>query len=282
MSIASAGDNVIDLYPSTGRGYPGGNAVNVAVAARRCGLRSAYIGVVGDDDAGRNLLRVLASEDVSTSRVRVRPGSTAWCEIQLLDGDREFVSHDLGVSQFELDAEDFAYLAGFSMLHTGDNSRLESQVAQIATVTRVSYDFGSRSPDYVRPLIGHVWFASFSASHLPPDAATALAGEMAALGPRAVLVSEGARGAQLVVDGQHYAVSSHAVAVTDSLGAGDALIGGVLSGLIRGDSPPQALLAGTKLAASVIGHFGAFGYGFDLASLPWPAGDDTGALGVDR
>lgn len=281
MSIASAGDNVIDLYPSTGRGYPGGNAVNVAVAARRCGVRSGYVGAVGDDDAGRNLLDALAAEDVSTSRVRVRPGSTAWCEIQLLDGDREFLRHDLGVSQFELDADDFAYIADFSVLHTGDNSRLEAQVADIAAVTRVSYDFGSRPAEYVRPLIGHVWFASFSASHLPPDAATALGYEMAALGPHAVLVSEGARGAQLIVGGQHHTASSHAAAVTDSLGAGDALIGGVLSGLISGDSPPEALLAGTKLAASVIDHFGAFGYGYDLGSLPWAAEDGSGALGVD-
>ena len=271
MSIVCAGDNVIDIYLASGCGYPGGNAVNVAVAARRSGVQSAYLGAVGNDDAGIRLRDALAQEDVSTSRLRVLTGSTASCEVQLVNGDRDFVRGHLGVSQFELIADDFAYLAEFSVVHTGDNSGLESQVAQMAAVTKVYYDFGNRPRDYVNELIGHVWCASFSAGHLSAEAAIALADEMAALGPAAVLVSEGARGARLVVEGTHFAVSSHAVEVRDSLGAGDALIGGVLGGLVKGDSPLDALTAGTKLSAHVIGHFGAFGYGFDLASPAQPS-----------
>jgi fructoselysine 6-kinase len=273
MSVACAGDNVIDVYLPSGQRYPGGNAVNVAVAARRSGVRSAYLGAVGADDAGRRIQDALTAEDVSVSRLRVLPGSTAWCEVQLLDGDREFVGGDLGVSELKLTAEDFAYLADFAVVHTGDNSRLETQLSGLAAVTRVSFDFGDHTSDadYVRALVGQVWCACFSAGHLPAEGATALADEMASLGPSVVLVSEGARGAQLLIHGARFRVASHAGAVTDSLGAGDALIGGVLAGLVGGSSPQDALEAGARLAARVVGHFGAFGYGFDPASQIQPS-----------
>jgi fructoselysine 6-kinase len=264
MSIACVGDNVIDIYLGSGQGYPGGNAVNVAVAARRSRVSAAYVGAVGEDGSGAILRQALASEGVATERLRVLPGNTAWCEVRVVDGDRAFGDTDVGVSRIKLTEPDLDYLAGFSVVHTGDNSMLEAQVADMAARTKVSFDFGERPREYVDELIGHVWCACFSASRLSADEATALADEMAALSPRIVLVSEGARGAQLVVDGTRFRAVSHASSVTDSLGAGDALIGGVLAGLVSGSSPQDALTAGTRLAARTISHFGAFGYGFDI------------------
>ena len=184
----------------------------------------------------------------------------------MVDGDRQFLDSDLGVSMFDLSVEDLAYVAGFDALHTGDNSGLETQLADIAERTKVSFDFGSRPWSYVDELIDHVWCACFSGGHLTPEAAIALADEAAARGPTAVLVSEGSRGARLVIDGVHVALASQATSLTDSLGAGDALIGGVLSGLIRDHTPLDALKAGTALAARTVSHYGAFGYGFDPAS----------------
>lgn len=266
MGLVCAGDNVVDVYRGTDEAYPGGNALNVSVAARRCGLASAYIGAVGDDDAGRRLIAALTAEAVATDRLRVLPGNTAWCGVQVVDGDREFLDSDLGVSMFDLSADDVAYIAGFDVLHSGDNSGLEAQLAAVADVTRVSFDFGSRPWSYVDELIDHVWCACFSGGHLAPEAAIALADRAAARGAAAVLVSEGSRGARLVTGGVHVAVASQATSLTDSLGAGDALIGGVLSGLIRNQSPLDALKAGTALAAQTVSHYGAFGYGFDPAS----------------
>jgi len=268
MSIACAGDNVIDIYLGSGQGYPGGNAVNVAVAARRSGVPAAYVGAVGQDATGTILRQALTSEGVATERMRVLAGTTAWCEVRLVDGDREFGDTDVGVSRIKLAEPDLDYLAGFSVVHTGDNSMLEPQVAAIAERTKVSFDFGERPRDYVDELIGHMWCACFSAGSVSADEATALADEMAALGPEIVIVSEGARGAQLVVNGTRFRAVSHVLEVTDSLGAGDALIGGVLAGLVSGSAPQDALTAGTRLAARTIGHFGAFGYGFDIFRQP--------------
>lgn len=60
----------------------GGPAATAAVAAARLGMKTAFVGVVGDDDSGRMILRDFASEKVSADAVKVRPGcstSTAFC-----------------------------------------------------------------------------------------------------------------------------------------------------------------------------------------------------------
>jgi len=49
VKILGLGDNIIDRFVDRGIDYPGGNAVNVAVYARRLGAESGYLGVFGDD-----------------------------------------------------------------------------------------------------------------------------------------------------------------------------------------------------------------------------------------
>ena len=69
MRILGAGDNVVDRYVDLGTLYPGGNALNVAVFAARFGAEAAYLGVVGDDEAGRLVRRSLIEEGA----IRVLP-----------------------------------------------------------------------------------------------------------------------------------------------------------------------------------------------------------------
>ena len=57
ISILTARDNVVDCYLDEGQVFAGGNALNVAVFARRAGARTAYAGTVGSDDAGALILR---------------------------------------------------------------------------------------------------------------------------------------------------------------------------------------------------------------------------------
>jgi fructoselysine 6-kinase len=264
-ALATVGDNVIDVYAALGRAFPGGNAVNVAVAARRSGVETAYLGATGAGPDGAVVRAALAAEQVETTRMRVLDGPNAYSTIALIDGDRVFGPHDLGVSVFQLDAGDLDYLRPFWCVHTGECSSLEDQLPALATANRVSYDFSDRPPAYYDPLLPHVWFASFSASHLSGDEAVALAHHAAAAGPELVLVTEGARGALLrTADGQVTRVPAGDFQPVDTLGAGDAVIGGVLARLMLGDDAETALRAGQDLAAISCGHHGAFGYGENL------------------
>src|SRR6266487_1275074 len=98
MRIVGIGDNVVDRYVSLGQMFPGGNALNVAVFARRAGAQTAYIGAVGTDTAGRLILQALQEEGVDVSHVRVVDGPTATADVALVDGDRQFVGSSVGVT----------------------------------------------------------------------------------------------------------------------------------------------------------------------------------------
>ena len=80
MDIVCLGELLIDMFPaelgrplaevSAFRPVPGGAPANVAVAARRLGKTSAFIGKVGDDAFGHHLADVLAQEGVDVSGMR--------------------------------------------------------------------------------------------------------------------------------------------------------------------------------------------------------------------
>src|SRR4051794_39218224 len=111
--LLTIGDNVVDQYPDRGFFYPGGNAVNVAVHARKLGATSAYIGAVGTDPAGGAVLTALQQENVDTSRTRVVDGPNAHALVRLIDGNRIFAGGELGVSVFELDETDLCFARSF-------------------------------------------------------------------------------------------------------------------------------------------------------------------------
>jgi sulfofructose kinase len=53
----------------------GGPAATAAVAAARLGVPAAFVGAVGDDEAGGRIVAGLRAENVDVSGVRVVPGS---------------------------------------------------------------------------------------------------------------------------------------------------------------------------------------------------------------
>ncbi|MCU1495249.1 MAG: PfkB domain protein [Acidimicrobiaceae bacterium] len=67
----------------------GGAELNFAVAIRRLGVASRFLGVVGDDPPGRLVQRALDEEDVDSSLLRVAPEPTAlYLREWLSDGER--------------------------------------------------------------------------------------------------------------------------------------------------------------------------------------------------
>ena len=89
------GDNTIDRYlEPIGLDLIGGSCLNVAVGLAQRGVAAVYVGPVGDDEAGAQVLAELAAQGVDSGQVAVVPDSaTAVTEIlSLPDGDRKFVS----------------------------------------------------------------------------------------------------------------------------------------------------------------------------------------------
>ena len=266
MRLLGVGDNVVDRYANLGRMFPGGNALNVAVAARRAGAEAAYLGAVGTDTAGATVLAALREEDVDVHRVRVVEGANAYADVTVIGGDRVFVGGGIGVSRFRLDADDLAYAATFDLVHTGDCSMLEGQVADLAGRAPLAFDFSThREAAFLDPILPHLSVACFSASDLDEEATLGLLAGAVARGPRLALASRGVLPALLHDGLRTWRQPVIASSVVDTLGAGDSFIGRVLVGVIGSEDPTVFLSAAAEAAARTCGDYGAFGHGRPFA-----------------
>ena len=259
--VLAFGDNVVDCYSDEKVMYPGGNCVNLAAFARRAGARSAYAGAVADDAAGRAIRDALAREGVDVSRLRFLPGATAYCVIELQDGDRVFAGANLGVSIIAPETADLEFARQVDALHTGRSSHIDAWIPLIAGLTRVSYDFATiRDRAHIAPLAKHCFLAAFSGGDLGRDDALALAEFTRDAGAHWVLVTLGDRGALLLGACGLSVVPAAIVAPVDTLGAGDSFIARTLVGLLRAEAPEEVLAAAAQTAALTCLAKGGFGH----------------------
>ena len=97
VKVLGFGDNVVDLYDHLHLMYPGGNAVNFAVFAKRLGVeRSAYMGIFGTDRAAEHVISSLEKEQVELVKCLQIPGENGWSRNTVVDGDRVFLDYNNG------------------------------------------------------------------------------------------------------------------------------------------------------------------------------------------
>ncbi len=269
--IVAVGDNVVDCYHALDQMFPGGNCLNLSVFARRFGAITSYLGAIGQDAAGDAIQKALAAEGVITERLRVLPGPTAYCVIGHRQGDRVFLKFDLGVSMFEPEEEDFAFVETFDAVHIGQSSGLDAHLGRFAKTVRLSYDFSTRrDADHRASIAPLCYLASISGGDLDPSDAKALLRSTLDAGAQWCLVTRGERGAYLGRGDEFYHVSAVTVDAIDTLGAGDTFIARTLVGLLRGENPSEALEAAAQAAAETCTRTGAVGH---PAAMAVDAGD---------
>lgn len=267
VRLVGLGDNVVDRYWTQGLMYPGGNAVNVAVHARRSGAEAAYVGIIGTDDGGDLVESSLRSEGLDLERLRRSEGETAFASVYTDEtGNRSFGLCLKGVSLFQPNADDLAYLEKFDIVHLCETIRMEPSLSQIAERAAVSYDFSDRDNEYAAPLVRDVTVATFSRSESTEEEAEAQVKWAHERGARYVIVTRGARGA-LISDGFTVHRQTAAPAqVVDTLGAGDSFIARLVVRLWEGVALPAAAAEAAAYSAEVCSVPGGFGYGRTLVA----------------
>ena len=262
--LLGLGDNTVDTYVDRGLQFPGGNAVNVAVLARRLGAETGYLGCIGSDEAGMLLSDALEAERVDTSRCRVRSGPNARAYIGHEGQDRRFLRSERGVRAEwgGFDAADLAYIGGFDLVHSSIYSELGDALPMIAQAARrLSYDFSERWTDEIlAAALPAVDIAFLSFPNASDGDCETLLGRCVALGAGVAVITRGAAGSIALADG---ALHRHGVSpanLVDTLGAGDGFIAAFLMDMIGGAGIDAALAAGADHAAQVCGYQGAFGH----------------------
>lgn len=97
---------------------PGGGAANFAIACSRLGLKSGFIGCVGNDEFGEELLADLKREGVDTARIEVIDAPTGLVfALSTPKGDHFLLAHRGANSFIKPEDIDEGYIGGAKLLH---------------------------------------------------------------------------------------------------------------------------------------------------------------------
>jgi fructoselysine 6-kinase len=262
MQICGVGDNVVDRYFNQKLMFPGGNAVNFAVHARRSGIDAAYLGVIGTDAEGDLIRSSLQAEGVDLQRLRVKEGPSAFATVHMDDdgGNRKWGLCEKGVSMFQLDDADLEYLSGFDLVHTGETSRLDTQLPALRERTTISFDFSERDLAYAASILPYLKVAAFSRGNAAEDEIRRVLDTALAAGAELITVTQGARGATVCHKGEVLFVPAVPVDALDTLGAGDAFVSRFVCQALTGIPLTDAASDAAQYAAFICSTRGAFGH----------------------
>jgi fructoselysine 6-kinase len=265
IRLIGVGDNTTDTYIHMKKMFPGGNALNVAVLAKRLGCEAAYLGWVGKDERGELILSALNAEGVNTTHCRVIPGApTSYDLVELIDGDRVFVKHDPGAAaMIHLENDDFDFIRGYDIVHTSIYSKIEAQLPKLKQASRkLSFDLSHYTDQaYLEKVLPYSDVALISLSNVPSTEWESLVRSMASMGPKLVVATCGMQGSKVFDGTRFYHQDIIPIELVDTLGAGDAFSACFLVENEQGTPIPLAMQRAAEYAAKNCTHYGAFGYG---------------------
>lgn len=286
MKLIALGDNVVDRYRNTGECFPGGNAVNVAVHAARCGAQAEYLGALATDAAAAVIRQALQQSGVSFAHCPVLPGTTTKeCLYDVTNGERAFVSvvtGDTWTGPIRLTPADRELLAGADVIVSSCNAKMPEQMADVEALPPVfAFDFGEkekyRVDAYYDQVCHRMDLAMFSCKPMDRDAFAALCAPLHRRGVVHVLATMGAQGQMVSVQGEILQNTVKKIDAYDTMGAGDSFLAAFLCDLYaagwkkgRAMPPPSllhALQAGQQAAARNCMTQGGFGCKVDVSEL---------------
>lgn len=272
ISIIGVGDNTVDCYLHLGKMFPGGNTVNVPVLAHQHGASASYLGWLANDTRGNLLKDSLKQEGIDITHCRIIEGeNNAYCEVNIIEGDRVFGNFSEGVcNQIKLTEGDFAFIANHDLVHTSFYSFIEPYLPVLKSkAQKVSFDFTSDwDHDYLQQYAQYVDIAILSSHTSTLDENHELMAWIANQGPEIVLVTGGDQGALLYHDENYYfqpIIPAHNI--VDTLGAGDAFAARFLVEYLKKTSLQTALTLAAQSAAKTCTYHGAFGYGMPITDF---------------
>lgn len=265
MRILGIGDNTVDMYIDRGVQFPGGNAVNVAVMAKKLGVDSSYLGCIGTDQQGSQIKQALIDEGVDISHIReIESLETSWSRIRHQENDRYFAgSHNGFAGLYHLNVRDYAFIGEHDIAHSSIYSRLEDDLPEIkAHCSCVSFDFSANwDHQYLHQVLPHIDLGFFSFEDADEDACNALCKSAQTISATDIVITRGLKPVIAYIGNEFHRHDVIASVPKDTLGAGDGFISGYLVAQLQKLTIPQRLAIASANAANICQILGAFGHG---------------------
>ena len=229
--------------------HAGGKGVNQAVACARMGARTAFVGCVGNDDAGVFLRGVLENEGIDTTMLRVvdMPTGRAFINVDSR-GENEIVVVSGANTQVGI-AHDAIVLPMARVVLM----QLEIPLTTVRNALHLARRNGALT------VLNPAPFKALDAGVLslvdvivPNETESAACGGTQALldaGVKTVLTTLGERGVVINTHTSATSIAPHKVVAVDTVGAGDAFIGALSAELARGATISEAASVGAVAGA---------------------------------
>jgi ribokinase len=254
---------------------PGGKGANQAVAARRLGAATAFVGAIGNDQFGTTLREALHAADLDLTGL-VTTDTPSGIALILVDRAGENVIAVSSGANRHLGEEHLASLADLLDDTSVLLMQLETPVATSLAAARIAQECGARvvlnaapmaepTPELAQLLTCTDVLVVNEGEALTLDTNAATTGgdwarranRLQAKGPAAVVITLGADGAVLADGTSAEAVPAPAVVAVDTTGAGDAFCGALAAALAGGHDLPDAVRRGCRAGALATTAIGA-------------------------
>lgn len=287
LDLIGLGSAIIDFAPRE-KGVPlsevkaffpsaGGSVSNILVEASRLGLKTGFLGCVGDDEFGTLVLNDFKAQNVDISHVKRVKGFATGIAFYSVDetGDRHYIFYRFpGYSDPEtmLKPEDIdeGYIASTKMFHYSEamlrKALTRETVFRILEVAKehnvsVSYDPNVREALWSnreefqltqrRVLrLTDVFLSTFREAALIGGGSNVeeTLDNVLNLGPSTVVIREGEQ-YHVAFKGERMVIPVFKVKAVDTSGAGDVFVAGFLAGLAKQWPVDKAVMLGSAVAA---------------------------------
>jgi sugar/nucleoside kinase (ribokinase family) len=247
---------------------PGGQIATAALACARLGLRTAYLGSVGADEAGERVLEPLRAAGIDCSGVRRVEGARTQLAVILVDGEtgeRSVIWYRdplLSLAPQDLDL-DRIRSARALLLDAGDPSTATTAARRAREAgAAVVLDADTLAPGLVEllaqvdfPIVSRAFAEAFGEGRTVRGGLDAIA----ARGSRLAVVTLGASGAVARAGERVIESPAFRVEVVDTTGAGDVFHAAFAWGLLGGGDAEKVLRTAGAAAALACRALGAQG-----------------------
>jgi sugar/nucleoside kinase (ribokinase family) len=250
----------------------GGGGTNVAVGLHRLGEAVKMISRIGSDDLGEVMEKQLGREAIDLSMMQKGRGKTGLSVVLVSsEGERSIVTYrgesglidSKEVKWDEVRKADWIQISSLG----GDMTFLEDLVSfALVNGIKIGINPGKKELEQKDKLLKLL--PKFDFFNVNRQEASLLLGigfedeketikKLCDLGIRTLAITDGKRGASIVVNRRWLKMDTFSVSSVDDTGAGDAFVSGVVAGILQNKKPEEFLKMGLANGSSQVTKLGA-------------------------
>jgi len=249
---------------------PGGGGLNAGAGVSRMGLKTAFLGKIGDDESGKRILNCLKKEKIKFIGKKTK-GSTGYGFIlDSYEKNRTILSYHGIVDSYkysEIKPKKIKSKWIFFSSLRGESIKTQAKVISLAKNKGIKVAFNmdarrlKKANLNIKKILKDVELLILNKEEagyvVKGKNSRELAKKLYHLGPHIVIITD-SKNPVCAFDGKKfYSITPNKIKVVERTGAGDAFTSGFLAGYIKTQNIQKSLKIALANSESVIQHFGA-------------------------